>query len=484
MKKIAALLVSALICAYSFAVDKPWLSISVETPKKFFSDVSDIMRKVYPDPQLEMTLALMLSQFGYPNFEGIDPKENFALAAFGKASAPQLFMAVKASKDSAIFKFAEHAKLRKAEKNGWLVLQLDGTPEAEVSDYADETISTATKSVYGLSIAIRDAKKLLDSVPLPQLPQEKYAFEYFENILSQTEEIKTSFDYDGNSIVNQSEFVAKEGTDIANLINSMSIKKRVDEAAFIPQDYMITALTSLNGAAAAQSYGKMMSPIFKSLNIPENAVKSAVNMVASTTTSAGALNLQSIAQIQSVNVSETPLSLEEIVKLSGSASFDLLKSAVPNSSFEAEMKNEGGISFCEITQSFLPDMPAQKVYIAKEGKYSVTAFSRESLFDAVAKIKNPPSEYPLKKYSAANANIVLIINNAQIIKKIFSIFGVDFDGKIGNSETFGYIEKNSLKFRTSIGLGIIRAYSDILRKIAEINAQNPAGANQGAPAAK
>ena len=47
MKKIAALLVSALICAYSFAVDKPWLSISVETPKKFFSDVSDIMRKVY-----------------------------------------------------------------------------------------------------------------------------------------------------------------------------------------------------------------------------------------------------------------------------------------------------------------------------------------------------------------------------------------------------------------------------------------------------
>ena len=393
-------------------------------------------------------------------------------------------MAVKASKDLAIYKFAEHAKLRKAEKNGWLVLQLDGTPEAEVSDYADETISTATKSVYGLSIAIRDAKKLLDSVPLPQLPQEKYAFEYFENILSQTEEIKTSFDYDGNSIVNQSEFVAKEGTDIANLINSMSIKKRVDEAAFIPQDYMITALTSLNGAAAAQSYGKMMSPIFKSLNIPENAVKSAVNMVASTTTSAGALNLQSIAQIQSVNVSETPLSLEEIVKLSGSASFDLLKSAVPNSSFEAEMKNEGGISFCEITQSFLPDMPAQKVYIAKEGKYSVTAFSRESLFDAVAKIKNPPSEYPLKKYSAANANIVLIINNAQIIKKIFSIFGVDFDGKIGNSETFGYIEKNSLKFRTSMGMGIIRAYSDILRKIAEINAQNPAGANQGAPAAK
>ena len=33
-------------------------------------------------------------------------------------------------------------------------------------------------------------------------------------------------------------------------------------------------------------------------------------------------------------------------------------------------------------------------------------------------------------------------------------------------------------------MGIIRAYSDILRKIAEINAQNPAGANQGAPAAK
>ena len=88
MKKIAALLASALICAYSFAVEKPWLSISAETPKKFFSDVSDIMRKVYPDPQLEMTLALMLSQFGYPNFYGIDPKENFALAAFGKASAP------------------------------------------------------------------------------------------------------------------------------------------------------------------------------------------------------------------------------------------------------------------------------------------------------------------------------------------------------------------------------------------------------------
>ena len=117
MKKIAALLVSALICAYSFAVDKPWLSISVETPKKFFSDVSDIMRKVYPDPQLEMTLALMLSQFGSTRTsEGIDPKENFALAAFGKASAPQLFMAVKASKDSAIYKFAEHANCARRKK--------------------------------------------------------------------------------------------------------------------------------------------------------------------------------------------------------------------------------------------------------------------------------------------------------------------------------------------------------------------------------
>ena len=484
MKKIAALLASALICAYSFAVEKPWLSISAETPKKFFSDVSDIMRKVYPDPQLEMTLALMLSQFGYPNFYGIDPKENFALAAFGKASAPQLFMAVKTSKDSAIYKFAEHAKLRKAEKNGWLVLQLDGNPEAIVSDYADETISAAAKSAYGLSITIRDAKKLLDSIPVPQLPQEKCALEYLENILSQTEEIKTSFGYDGNSIVNQSEFAAKEGTDTAKLINSMSIKKRVDEAAFVPQDYMITALTSLNGAAAAQSYEKMMSPIFKSLNIPESAVKSAVNMVASTTTSAGGLNLQSIAQIQSVNVSESPLSLEEIVKLSESASFDLIKSTAPDSSLKAEMKNESGVNFCEITQTLLPNMPAQKIYIAKEGKYSVTAFSRESLFDAVAKIKNPPSEYPLKKYSAANANIVLIINNAQVIKKIFSIFGVDFDGKIGNTETFGYIEKNSLKFRTSIGIGIIRAYSDILRKIAEINAQNHAGTNQGAPAGK
>lgn len=56
------------------------------------------------------------------------------------------------------------------------------------------------------------------------------------------------------------------------------------------------------------------------------------------------------------------------------------------------------------------------------------------------------------------------------MKVIFSQFGVDFDGKVDDSEAFAFIERNSVKIRLSARAGVLRAYADIFRKIAELNA--------------
>lgn len=77
------------------------------------------MRKIYPDPQAEMALALSLSPLGYPNFDGV-ARENFGIAAFGSPADPLAFAAVKASGDSVLFKFAQQTNMRRFEKaDGW-----------------------------------------------------------------------------------------------------------------------------------------------------------------------------------------------------------------------------------------------------------------------------------------------------------------------------------------------------------------------------
>ena len=154
----------------AFAAEKPWLSASMKSPKEFFANASDIVRKVYPDPQTEMTMALTLAPFGFPDFQGIG-NENFALALFGNPDAPQAFLAVKAAKNSAAYKFVQQAHMRNLEKDGWIIVQTAGSPTADITEYADGTIAAAKeKTGADISLTISDtgflnAQKLPPNVP-------------------------------------------------------------------------------------------------------------------------------------------------------------------------------------------------------------------------------------------------------------------------------------------------------------------------------
>lgn len=470
MKKFAAIIAFAAACCASLAAEKPWLSASAQNPKEFFSKATDLMRKIYPDPQAEMTLALSLSPLGYPNFDGV-AGENFGIAAFGSPADPLAFAAVKASKESVLFKFAQQANMRRFEKGGWLVVQIKGDPSADVSKYADETIAAASeKDGSMLSLRVRDSK-FLASLPAPEIPRAKKMFESFKAAASGVELVKIAFDCDGNSVRVKTDIYARENSDLANLINALPLKKRAAEAAFIPQGFMFSAVSSANGKAAAGPYKKLMRPLMDSLEIPPQTQDAIFAAIESSSTSASALDFKPPAQFESVSVAASAMPLKEIAETAERANAAFAKNLGGTPAelppFKAQIREIDGMEICETSA---PAAGAPKIYMAKEGGYLVSATSLEAVKAAVEKIKNPPSDYPLKKYAASGADFAAAINNSRIMKAIFSQFGVDFDGKVDNSEAFAFIERNSIKIRLSMRADVLRAYADIFRKIAELNA--------------
>ena len=396
MKKFAAIIAFAAACCASLAAEKPWVSASAQNPKEFFAKATDLMRKIYPDPQAEMALALSLSPLGYPNFDGV-ARENFGIAAFGSPG------------DSVLFKFAQQTNMRRFEKGGWLVVQIKGDPSADVSKYADETIAAASeKDGSMLSLRVRDSE-FLASLPAPGNPNEKRMFEWFKTAAGGVELAKIALDYDGNSIRVKTDLYARENSDLANLINALPLKKRAAEAAFIPQGFMFSAVSSANGKAAAGPYKKLMQPLKEIAETSERANAELAK-----------------------NLGGTPAELPP---------------------FKAQIREIDGMEICEASA---PAAGAPKMFMAKEGGYLVSATSLEAVKAAVEKIKNPPSDYPLKKYAASGADFAALINNSRIMKVIFSQFGVDFDGKVDDSEAFAFIERNSVKIRLSARAGVLR----------------------------
>lgn len=470
MKKTAAIIAAAAACAAALAAEKPWFSAAAQNPREFFSKTADLMRKIYPDPQAEMALALSLSPFGYPNFEGV-AKDNFGIAAFGNPADPAAFAAVRASKESALFKFAQQSNMRRLEKDGWLIIQIRGDPSADISAYAGETIAAVSENGGSmLSLSVRDAE-FFGSLPAPEIPQAKRVFEAVKTVSGGAELAKISIDYDGNSVRIKGSLRARENSGLADLINALPLGKRPAEAAFIPQDFMFSAVASANGRTAAEPYKKLLAPLMESLGISSETRRALFASVEYSSTSAAAFNFTFPAQFESVSVAASPMTLKEAAELAERANAELAKdfagarAGLPQ--FKAQIREAGGMEICEISSSAAGDT---KMFMAKEGGYIVSATSMGAVRNAVEKIKNPPSDYPLKRYAASGADFAAVINNSRIMKAIFARFGVDFDGKVEDTEAFAFLERNSVKCRISASVGVLRAYADIFRKIAELNA--------------
>lgn len=271
---------------------------------------------------------------------------------------------------------------------------------------------------------------------------------------------KIALDYDGNSVRVKTDLYARENSDLANLINALPLKKRAAEAAFIPQGFMFSAVSSANGKAAAGPYKKLMRPLMDSLGLSPKP-KAIFAAIESSSTSASTIDFKPPAHFESVSVSASDMPLKEIAKTAERANAEFAKNLGGTPAelppFKAQIREIDGMEICEVSA---PASGAPKTFMAKEGGYLVSATSLEAVKAAVEKIKNPPSDYPLKKYAASGADFAALINNSRIMKAIFSQFGVDFDGKVDDSELFAFIERNSVKIRLSARAGVLRAYAD------------------------
>lgn len=464
----------------AFAAEKPWLTASMKNPKEFFANASDIVRKVYPDPQIEMTTALTLAPFGFPNFQGIG-NENFALALFGNPDAPQAFLAVKAAKNSAAYKFVQQSHMRNLEKDGWIIVQTAGNPTADIAEYADGAIDAAKeKSGAEISLTISDTG-FLNAQKLPQnMPENvQKTYKVVMESLSQIESINISLFYAPDSLKLKTTTVAKKGSDIEKLLAEIPLKKRVKEAAFVPQDATFTVISSFNGKAAAKYYDKFAGGLLSGIGFSQAAINACKEISEYTTTSATAIRFAENGMTETISIAQTPLSLEKIVKATTMATTEALKNAGGTNAptFGAEKKIIDGIEVYETSAIDAGEngMEIQPMFMAKKNDYFVSAQTAESVKAVFEKIENPPADYPLKKYVSANADAVAVLNNSQLLKTIFAQFGVDYNGSVDSCDTFVYFEKGKVKSDTFIPVKVLRAYADIIRKISQIQAEAQKG---------
>lgn len=475
MKKILSILTLATACAATYAIEKPVATVVVQNPKAFFANLTDVMRKVYPDPHSEMTIALSLSPFGYPNFEGVAAKENFAVAIFGNLLAPETFAAIKASKNSAIYKFAQQTNMRRLQKNGWLLFQLQGDPTTDISKYADEVIAVAAQresSAIAFTLNNIDSLKLL---PFPQTPQTKQAISMLKNISEQSQSLKITIDYDGKALLLKSAFAAKSNSDLGNFLNALPMSAQVSEAAFIPQNAMIIGMASANIKAAQAPYEKFIKNLLNSFQVTEESIKAFSKSCQMTTgTFALSMNFKSATEIENVSVSKTEMGLKECLEIYRQTNEVSAKNfgGITDAKTSLKPLSIDGIDACEYTITMPSAEPASnKFYISVYKNYLINTSSIELLKQTFAKIDNPPTEYSLKKYAKAVNGSLIILNNAQIMKLIFAQFGVEFNGEADSTQSYITFGKNEIRTNTILQISTMRAYADIIRKIVELSAQ-------------
>ena len=127
--------------------------------------------------------------------------------------------------------------------------------------------------------------------------------------------------------------------------------KLAAEAAFIPQGFMFSAVSSANGKAAAGPYKKLMQPLMDSLGLSPETRNAVFAAIESSSTSASALDFKPLAQFESVSVAASAMSLKEIAETSERANAELAKNLGGTPAelppFKAQIREIDGMEICE-----------------------------------------------------------------------------------------------------------------------------------------
>ena len=466
MKKILATLLGACLAPLLFSqiqAQSPVAVVRLAPPQKLAKNADEFARAVAPEAsaQNQMLIAVMLAQFGYPFFDGVDSSENVLIGIFDNgAQKPHTILAAKADpKTAAICKSL--AQTQNTAKNGWFFANL-GAPigDAEFGAMADALLAeSAQKSSADASVEIRaDKMKFYHFPNLPDTPQAlqlKQAAASIEKILSECQSFRIDANLNARKLELCAAAFAKPGSRLAKLFGSYPKRAKVRGLGAISPDALLTIIGSANSAAVSDlSIDMALETISAFVKLDAGQIELAREISKnSSETFAAAISIPSNAEIpEFVTVSQTSCSAEKIAEyfasLSGMKinSFDAEGNPLEIKLSSAIKKTDiGGIDAYENRISLSSTDDAQTSFFCVKDGLLVQSGSAQSLKAAVENLSKPNPM--LAKYAKSDNDITALANVRQLFKLLSN--GTDI-ADLKDIPGFVKFKRDAATFRTEI----------------------------------
>lgn len=495
MKKTIASLAIALACAFGFAQStSPFAVVQLASPKKLAEDVNAFMRAVTPDapPQQQMMIAMVLGQFGYPFFDGIDASENAIVGFFDqgvKNASPIIVLAVKADPKTAVLcKNFDMQKIQSATNGGWYFANLSAplAPEAfekflpSLIEAAKEKTSSSARILLYPDLVKFDLAETLNSMPAqPTMTDvdKKNIVDFVKALSKESKQIK-SFEWDLNIDANKLSFEsamnAKSKTDLAEIFNTLPKRAKIKCLSAIDPNATMVIFGSMNSKRATDSIFKLLDPILKSfMNLPDAQIADMKNISKkSGETFAGSFDIAKDGTPTSISCTQTSSSFDEIFnyyKIFSSIKFKKFgteDTALDQLNFSQKPFDLNGIKACELISSM--NMSNQQTintnyFYAIEKNLFFQTTSKEVLLKSIKNFAAGNS--PLEKFAKSDNDATIIFN----IEKLFALSGLNLAGEeINPLFAFVKLKKDSATFSTEIETKLI---AKIVKIVEAVNAQ-------------
>lgn len=277
MKKIksitASLLVAAALLAPNFGLyansaknATPAITIRFEDPKGFSKNLTQVLRKVSKDPQIEMYLAMTLATLGYPEFHDVDTQSNVVVCLFlndESAMGYEVFAIVKAGENSVVASNMNLMKKHNVREGDVLFIDLinpQGTP-SKIKDYLpalkSQFAKKTCKDLINAEFDVKAFKGMLEELPTEGVSdKDKEGFKLANEMIHAGSVFIEELDYlvfainvFDEKISAKFKIAALNGSALSKSFACMRSNTLIDEAKFIPSDNLSEEM----GAMSQQS---------------------------------------------------------------------------------------------------------------------------------------------------------------------------------------------------------------------------------------
>ena len=460
MRILTLLILAIFALSRSFAADsapgrqdgasstKPSSTLLLAAPRGLFEKFTHLMRKIYPDPRLEMQMAFTLMPLGYPSFNGVSRSKPMAICEFDTSSGPAYTIAISASPESEVSRFA-HSLNPPAERTGeYLLLQFPPNGDAKINaGRAKSAIKALSKNTDFIKIFASE-QKLNDIL------------EYL-NFNPEVKEFSRHIKSIALTLSPQSDFITlnialnlKAESSILPLLSRANFQSGNEELRYINPDAAFIAFSSFctPGEPVACALGAYPA-------------KSALRNLANKCNSSFAASFFFDGEKYTyVIISKSKAAFGELLKL--------LSEKPPcglgaNAKITHTSHSEGKFTYIA-SKPNLPDI--EPTYTAIFGGFKIEGNNLQEFLRVLKKIDShdaPDSEFALKKYFDQSSELTFVLNNNALFTSILGRMGYSLTNELQHAVLRVKFSASRIDISTNVHYQTLRAFADLLRHSTE-----------------